>query len=270
MHKETASIHTIPDEILSKILGHVMHSSTPVNLTTYLEHPNQSYPYESNLRFPHISCHKKLCHWLSAVQGHSLCTCDSPKPQSQQMRPLPTLFPPSQAPHLKDWVLANSISHRFRIYAKEKFFSEKEFSIPPALFKRLYEKQIKCFSPENTNLLLNHTRHIIIPLPACSAASAFLALPRYWKHFEHLRVLDLWPGRRGETCPNFTAGLIKREAASEELTDLLRQVGLGGDHVVRVNMIRPVHEAEWRQEVRHMEVDVFPYLRWAGKHKAST
>ncbi|KAL8857195.1 MAG: hypothetical protein Q9178_006250 [Gyalolechia marmorata] len=270
MHKETASIHTIPDEILSKILGYVMHSSTPVNLITFLEHPNQSLPYGSNLRFPHISCRKKLCQWLSTVQGHSLCTCDSPKPQKEQLRPLPTPFPPSQAEHLKDWVLANSISRRVRVYAKSAFFSEKNFSIPPALFKRLYENQIKCFTSENTHLLLKHTRHIIIPLPACGAASAFIALPRYWKHFEHLRVLDLWPGRRGETCPEFTNGLLKREAASEELTDLLRRVGLGGNHVVRVDMIRPIDEAEWRAEVGCLEFDVFPYLRWAGKRKAST
>ncbi|KAL8919439.1 MAG: hypothetical protein Q9172_004981 [Xanthocarpia lactea] len=268
MPKETASIHTIPDEILSKILGYVMHSSTPVNLPTFLEHPDQIPPYDPNHRFRHISCRKNLCLWLSAVQGYSLCTCDNPKPQEEQMRPMPTPFPPSQAEHLQDWVLANSISRRVRAYAKQTFFSEKEFSIPPALFKKLYEKQIKCFSSENTNLLLKHTRHIIIPLPACGAASAFIALPRYWKHFEHLRVLDLWPGRRGETCPDFTNGLLKREVASHELTGLLRRGGLGVNHVVKVNMVRPIDEPEWRAEVGCLEADVFPYLRWAGKRKA--
>ncbi len=75
-----------------------------------------------------------------------------------------------------------------------------------------------------------------------------------------MRVLDLWPGRNWETCPDFGAGLVKREAASEELADLLRRVGVGGN-VVRVNVIRPIDEAEWQAEVRCLEVDVLPDLR---------
>ncbi|KAL8978343.1 MAG: hypothetical protein Q9205_006048 [Flavoplaca limonia] len=247
----------IPNEILIKILNYVMQSNTPVETAMLARLAKLSYPDKvpsptlvaSNTTklVPAKPCAQPLCQWFTQVQHSSRCLCDL-KPKKYH-----------QAKHLKDWVLANGVSHRFRRLAKEAFFTAKVFVIKPKVLHQLQ-------ASATTSSLLKYSQRIVVPLPACSAESAWLTLPRY-QQFTNLRVLAIWPGTdRYNEFPNIVSGKLKQEPASELIQTLLRDIGLERDNL-RIDMIRSANDEWWHSDMIPIETRVVPYLRWVGEQR---
>ena len=228
----------LPDEILLQILKHVMFSDLPVDLSFLLDRLRQ--------RAFSSSC-------FSLFEGRQTCSC--------------SLHAEPQIEHLRDWAIATGSSRRFRALAMETFHSEKSFVLEPPLLKRLSQRTVLFVTPLNADLFFKHARQIIVPLPACSAASAFLTLPRYQK-FDRLELLVLWPGTNpGERFPDLHQGKLRQDLAPKDLTDLLYGIGLSREGV-RLDVIRSVRENDWCDQMSQLRQVVFPYLRFVGTQKA--
>lgn len=105
-----------------------------------------------------------------------------------------------------------------------------------------------------------------VPLPACSAASAWLTLPRY-QQFSNLRVLTLWPGRHpGEDWPDLESRKLRQDPVPEVLQTRLKDIGLEKANL-GLNMIRCVDRDEWRDQMIAIKAWVLPYLRWVGAQR---
>ena len=252
-----ASSFALADEIFFQILKDVMRSSFPVEVSAFIKSSEISRSQGVKNLFKQVSCNRPFCKWLSNVHGRRICTCATGG-----------AFPRPQEEHFKDWYIVTRVSHRFRIWAKDAFFLEKTFSIPPSLIRRLCDGTIKSFSIENEELLLKHARRILCPLPACRAATAFLTLPRY-QQFEHLQVLALWPGTYSLQDPAITfLSETLQDPAPKEMIGLLRGIGFTRKGI-RLDVVRTVDEVEWAKRVNEMELQVFPYLRWVGNQRAN-
>ncbi|KAL9029976.1 MAG: hypothetical protein Q9180_006960, partial [Flavoplaca navasiana] len=102
----------------------------------------------------------------------------------------------------------------------------------------------------------------------CSAASAFLTLPRYQANFANLRKLTLWPGLRSpEVYPCPEDRILVREPATEEIEGLLQGIGLDLSKL-QVKVLYSRKEGIRREDVRQMQISVFPYLRFVGQQRA--
>ena len=255
----SANLSIIPNEILLKILNYVMQSDIPVQtaLLARLADRSRSEKTPSPMtaastlitveQLPLEYCPQPLCQWFTRVQHQSRCLCDLNPKKDHQVK------------HLKDWVLANGVSHRFRRLAKEAFFTAKVFVIKPKILAHLQ-------ASTTTSSLLEHSQRIIVPLPACSAESAWLTLPRY-QQFTNLRVLAIWPGTdRHNDFPDMLSGKLKQEPASELIQTLLRDIGLERDNL-RIDMIRSANDKWWHSEMIPIEKRVVPYLRWVGEQR---
>lgn len=128
----------IPNEIYLKILNYVMQSSNPVRTLMFVRLAYLSRKVRpKNTLLPSTAgtpsklfriepCTQPLCDWFTSVQGQSRCLCSI-----KQLRKT------HQAEHLKDWVLANGVSHRFRNLAAEVFFTNKLFVITPEILDQV-------------------------------------------------------------------------------------------------------------------------------------
>lgn len=240
----SVSISTLPDEILSNILRHVMSGSVPVQLSILLE--SRTTASQRRDQVP-SNCRLPICDWLTTVQCRHFCVYEL----------FGAGFPLHQAGNIQDWVLANGVSHRFRTWAKEAFFSEKVFTIEPSLLRRLKEGEIKSFSTEDTQLLFKHASHILAHFPTIDG---FRTLPRY-HHFKNLRSLVLLPPSLSEEF--FYEKEAHRELVQEPIPDelgiLLRDIGLeiGG---VRVEIIRSEDSDRWGRQLARIKRHVYPNL----------
>ncbi|KAL8718324.1 MAG: hypothetical protein Q9225_004521 [Loekoesia sp. 1 TL-2023] len=214
---------------------------------------------------------------LSAIRGYVMCSNSA-----VDLSAFAGIRKIKQRSHIEDWIIATSVSRHFSTIGKRAFFSTKTFTITPKLLEQLVtlaqtatppeEKKIKEMSfctLENLYLLFTHTHRIVAPMTACSAASAFLTLPRYQSRFPALRSLTIWPRTRSriDFFPDVDSGELKREQASEELLDLLHGIGVDV-RAVEIDMIHSVKE-DWRRlEVGQMKKLVFPYLRIVGAKRA--
>ena len=253
------TISELPDEVLSKILKYALTSDTPMDLECFVGSGKRDHNFQLTSISPDGAfCHLPICHYLNKVAGFSqihLLDCN--------------YFPSSQAAHAQDWIIANSVSHRFRSWAKEAFFSERVFLLELDLLRRLQNGKIRSLSVENANLMIKHAKQIIAPVPGCSSASAFVSLPRY-QLFEHLRVLTIWPGTGNiQTTPDFTSSDLKEEVHLEVFKELLGNIGLDVD-LIQLKVIRPAQEDAWQWRMRLLEADCFPYLRWLGEQKGKS
>ena len=249
------TISDLPDEVLSRILKYVLASDTPMDLECFIG-SKRNYNFQlTNMSPDGTFCHQPLCHYLKKVAGFSqihLLDCNH--------------FPSSQAAHAQAWIIANSVSDRFRSWAKEAFFSERVFLLELDLLRRLQIGKVRSLSAENANLMIKHAEQIIAPVPVCSSASAFISLPRY-QLFQHLRVLTIWLGiGKIETTPDFTSGDLKEEVHVEVFEKLLGNIGLDVGRT-RLKVIRPAGEDAWQWRMRLLESHCFPYLRWLGEEK---
>ncbi|KAL8882326.1 MAG: hypothetical protein Q9192_007600, partial [Flavoplaca navasiana] len=174
---------------------------------------------------------------------------------------------------ITDWIIATSVSRRLRSLGRRAYFAQKPFIISPKLLDQLHKicnqySVVEQAEDHNLNLLFKYARHIIAPLPGCSAASAFLTLPRYQADFTNLRVLTLWPGLRSPevySCPEDR--ILIREPATEEIEGLLQGIGLNLSKL-RVEIVYSRKEGIRREDVRQMQTSVFPYLRLVGQQRA--
>lgn len=253
------TISELPDELLSNILKYALTSDTPMDLECFIGSGKRNHNFQLISISPDGAfCHQPLCHYLKKVAGFSqmhLLDCN--------------YFPLSQAAHAQDWFIANSVSHRFRSWAKEAFFSERVFLLELDLLRRLQNGKVRGLSVENANLMIKHAQQIIAPVPGCSSASAFISLPRYHL-FQHLRVLTIWPGTGIiETTPDFTFGHLKEEVHSEVFEELLGNIGLDVDRI-QLKVIRPAQEDVWQWRMSLLEAGSFPDLRWLGEQKAKS
>ncbi|KAL8833709.1 MAG: hypothetical protein Q9176_007865 [Flavoplaca citrina] len=174
---------------------------------------------------------------------------------------------------ITDWIIATSISRRLRSLGRRAYFNQKPFIISPKLLDQLNQiciqsSVIEEAEDDNLNLLFKYARHIIAPLPGCSAASAFLTLSRYQAGFANLSMLTLWPGLRSPEeylCPEERT--LVREPVTEEIRGLLEGIGLNF-HRLRVEILYSRKEGIRREDVRQMRTSVFPYLRFIGQQRA--
>ena len=176
-------------------------------------------------------------------------------------------FPLSQALHAQDWIIANSVSHRFRSWAKEAFFSEKVFVVGLDLLRRLQKGKLGSLSVENANLMIRHAEQIIVPLSGCSSATAYSSIPNY-QLFEHLRVLTIWPGGTWG-APVFNAldsGFLREEVHCEIFKELLGNIGLNVD-LIQLKVIRTAPEDVWQSRMECLQAIIFPHLRRLGEQK---
>ncbi|KAL8886933.1 MAG: hypothetical protein Q9215_005422 [Flavoplaca cf. flavocitrina] len=173
---------------------------------------------------------------------------------------------------ITDWIIATSISRRLRSLGRRAYFAQKPLIISPKLLDQLHQicnqsSVIEEVEDDNLILLFKHARHIIAPLPGCSAASAFLTLPRYQADFANLRMLTLWPGLRSpEVYPCPEDRTLTREPATEEIRGLLQGIGLDFGKL-RVEILYSRKEGIRREDLRQMQTSVFPYLRSVGLQK---
>ncbi|KAL8883208.1 MAG: hypothetical protein Q9192_007356 [Flavoplaca navasiana] len=172
-----------------------------------------------------------------------------------------------------DWIVATSISRRLRSLGRRAYFAQKALIISPKLLDQLHticnqSSVVGQAEDDNLNLLFKYARHIIAPLPGCSAASAFLTLPRYQAGFANLSMLTLWPGLRSPEvypCPEDRA--LIREPANDEIEGLLKGIGLDLGKL-RVEIVYSRKEGIRREDIRQMRTSVFPYLRFVGQQRA--
>ncbi|KAL8876797.1 MAG: hypothetical protein Q9198_005073 [Flavoplaca austrocitrina] len=175
-----------------------------------------------------------------------------------------------ESPDITDWIIATSLSRRLRSLGRRAYFAQKPFIISPKLLDQLHKIYIQSSvieqaKDDNLNLLFEYARHIIAPLPGCSAASASLTLPRYQANFANLRILTLWPGLRSpEVYPCPEERTLVREPTTEELRGLLQGIGLDLGKL-RVEILYSPKEGNRREDVRQMRTSVFPYLRFVGQ-----
>lgn len=132
-----------------------------------------------------------------------------------------------------DWIITTSISKRMRLLGKRAYFTQKPFIVNPKLLDQLIQVRSKVPAAEggaevdNLELFCKYAQYIIAAMPGCSAASAFLTLPRYQASLANLRLLTLWPGFRSlELYPCPEDRTLVREVTTEELRGLLQGIGL--------------------------------------------
>ncbi|KAL8923934.1 MAG: hypothetical protein Q9208_004371 [Pyrenodesmia sp. 3 TL-2023] len=172
-----------------------------------------------------------------------------------------------------DWIITTSISKRLRLLGKRAYFAQKHFIVSPNLLDQFI--QVKREAPaaegaevDNLDLFFEHARYIIASMPGCSAASAFLTLPRYPASLANRRYLTLWPGLRSPEiypCPENRA--LVREPATEELRGLLQGIGLDVSRV-RVEVVYSRTQLIRENDVLQLRNTVFPYLRFVGNQRA--
>ncbi|KAL8995000.1 MAG: hypothetical protein Q9169_005176 [Polycauliona sp. 2 TL-2023] len=253
----STTIASIPNEILQKIFGYVMHNDHPVPSTllarlTRSTHPDFTPKMSEDGIAPTKPARQDLNEWFTMI--------------GDLRRGLPYTSPmtKSRAEHLQDWILANGVSRHFRTWAKEAFFAVKVFIVPPKLMQQIRSHA----GPhvETTTMALALIRHIIAPLPAFSAASAWLTLPHYVE-FCNLRSLAIWPARDpGDLYPEFEKGGLRQDLMHEVVQTRLRDIGLQKPHL-RLDMIRTVNEKEWRHQMIEIKARVLPYMRWVGEQR---
>ncbi|KAL8994999.1 MAG: hypothetical protein Q9169_005175 [Polycauliona sp. 2 TL-2023] len=196
-----------------------------------------------------VICMHDLCEWFTNLEGKPRCLCmNSP-------------WPEHQADHLKDWVLANGISHRFRRLAKEASFTAKVF-IDPDDFDQLR-------SNPTTAAVLDRSQEIIVTLPCCTTPSPWLSLRRY-QQFENLRVLVLRPKthpRVGNLAHNIKPEQLSQDPAPEMIIKALRDIGVSRLNL-RIDMIRSKSEAERLAQTVLIEKHIFPSLAWVAQQKS--
>ena len=253
------TISHLPDEVLSMILKHTMKSNTPMDLECFISKIQRDHSFTLTSSSPAGAfCYQPLCQYLNKVAGFShihLLDCDR--------------FPPSQAAHAQDWIIANSVSHRFRSWAKEAFFSEKILLIEPDRLRRLQNGTFGSLSLANAKLMIRHAQRIVAPLSGCGSASALISIPRY-QVFERLRILTLWPGGRLIISTSDPAsGDLREEVHVEALTQLLVNIGLNVD-TIQLKVMRHDHEGRFSSQMGALEAECFPYLRWLGEQKAKS
>ncbi|KAL8816968.1 MAG: hypothetical protein Q9223_004117 [Gallowayella weberi] len=187
--------------------------------------------------------------------------------------------PSDQSSHIKDWIVATSVCHDFNAHGQRAFFAQKIFTVPPDLLGQ-YPTAIGTAPldttrwPETRDRFLAKARQVIAPMPACSAASAFMTLPRYQPRFRNLQCLIIWPGTRiwpriglFETVPAPDSAKHRREPAHRELLDLLRGVGAEVDRV-EINVVHSRDENMRQIENSELRQSVYPYLRMVGNARA--
>ncbi|KAL8798930.1 MAG: hypothetical protein Q9182_006277 [Xanthomendoza sp. 2 TL-2023] len=187
-------------------------------------------------------------------------------------------IPTDQSSHIKDWKVATAVCHDFNTHGQRSFFTQKILTVPPDLLGQ-YPTASGTAPLDTTPWLetrdrfLANARQVIAPIPACSAASAFMTLPRYQPRFMNLRCLIIWPGTRiwprtgsFETVPAPDSAEHQREPAHRELLDLLRGVGAEVDRV-EINIVHSRDEQLRRSENDRLRQSVYPYLRMVGSER---
>ena len=96
---------------------------------------------------------------------------------------------PAQITHTQDWIVANSVSHRVRKWAKESFFREKLFIVDAALLNDIIVGRAQQLSQSNRQMFLQYATRVVAPVDR--VPRDLLTLPRYCA-FQRLRSLDTW------------------------------------------------------------------------------
>lgn len=145
---------------------------------------------------------------------------------------------PSQIEHHRDWLAVNSTCCRFRALGKEAFFANKTFILRTDFLKTLCGEDTKTM--EEARVFI---RHVIAPL-SHSCASQIIQLPRYHL-LQSLLSLSIQIVRDDfEIFSRLNAPPLKRDPLPEELSTLLREIGLQVD---RLQMDIQLDKEDWAQ-----------------------
>ena len=211
----SSSISCIPNEIVLMILRHTMRSDVPV----YLDH------------------FWKLGRQLQEIRNGNDTECsetDSSKIETRLSKSSGSAcseswflqqLDPSQIEHYRDWLAINSTCRRFRALGKEAFFADKTFIFRPDLLNTL------CGETTKTTRVARAYMRDVIALLSHSCASQIVTLPRYHA-LQSLRSLSIQIVRDDfEIFSRINAPPLKRDPLPEELSNLLRKIGLQVDRL---------------------------------------
>ena len=119
--------------------------------------------------------------------------------------------------------------------------------------------------------ILENIRHVIAPMPTCSAASNFLILPRYHA-FSNLQSLDILINAPKsdilhDYCTSRYWSFPTGTEPDRELMECLAAIGL---RINEIDIRFPCRAERMREpDMQRLRRDVFPYLQFVGAQKAN-